>query len=164
MNSMKKFFVAALVLLGIAGCTTGKENSSKTTTATEESKKLQVVTTNSIIYDMTKNIAGDLIDLHSIVPIGQDPHEYEPLPEDVQDAMIRTIPGLEDVVITRPAYAVDYMFLSPTQLDAGLQTRRVKGFFLAGQVNGTSGYEEAGGQTGEFTLRGCRTAMWTQNL
>ena len=84
MNSMKKLLVAALVVLGIAGCATGKENSSQTTSATAESKKLQVVATNSIIYDMTKNIAGDLVDLHSIVPVGQDPHEYEPLPEDVQ--------------------------------------------------------------------------------
>ena len=84
MNSIKKLLVATLVVLGIAGCATGKENSSQTTSATAESKKLQVVTTNSIIYDMTKNIAGDLVDLHSIVPVGQDPHEYEPLPEDVQ--------------------------------------------------------------------------------
>ena len=84
MNSMKKLLVATLVVLGIAGCATGKENSSQTTSATAENKKLQVVTTNSIIYDMTKNIAGDLVDLHSIVPVGQDPHEYEPLPEDVQ--------------------------------------------------------------------------------
>ena len=84
MNSMKKLLVAALVVLGIAGCATGKENSSQTTSATAESKKLQVVTTNSIIYDMTKNIAGDLVNLHSIVPVGQDPHEYEALPEDVQ--------------------------------------------------------------------------------
>ena len=84
MNSMKKLLVAALVVLGIAGCATGKENSSQTTSATAESKKLQVVATNSIIYDMTKNIAGDLVNLHSIVPVGQDPHEYEPLPEDVQ--------------------------------------------------------------------------------
>ena len=84
MNSIKKLLVATLVVLGIAGCATGKENSSQTTSATAENKKLQVVTTNSIIYDMTKNIAGDLVDLHSIVPVGQDPHEYEPLPEDVQ--------------------------------------------------------------------------------
>ena len=61
MNSMKKLLVAALVVLGIAGCATGKENSSQTTSATAESKKIQVVTTNSIIYDMTKNIAGDLV-------------------------------------------------------------------------------------------------------
>lgn len=83
------------------------------------------------------------------------------LPEDVQDAMIRTIPGLEDVVITRPAYAVDYMFLNPTQLDAGLQTRRVKGFFLAGQVNGTSGYEEAGGQG---IIAGINAALYSRSL
>ncbi len=68
------------------------------------------------------------------------------LPEDVQDAMIRTIPGLENVVITRPAYAVDYLFVHPTQMDASLHAKMLKGFFLAGQVNGTSGYEEAGGQ------------------
>ena len=83
------------------------------------------------------------------------------LPEDVQDAMIRTIPGLEDVVITRPAYAVDYMFLSPTQLDIGLQTRRVSGFFLAGQVNGTSGYEEAGGQG---IIAGINAALYSRSL
>lgn len=68
------------------------------------------------------------------------------LPEDVQDAMIRTIKGLEHCVITRPAYAVDYLFIHPTQLESSLQTKKIKGFFLAGQVNGTSGYEEAAGQ------------------
>ena len=83
------------------------------------------------------------------------------LPEDVQDAMIRTIAGLEDVVITRPAYAVDYMFLNPTQLDSGLQTRRVQGFFLAGQVNGTSGYEEAGGQG---IIAGINAALYSRSL
>ena len=83
------------------------------------------------------------------------------LPEDVQDAMIRTIPGLEDVVITRPAYAVDYMFLDPTQLDSGLQTRKISGFFLAGQVNGTSGYEEAGGQG---IIAGINAALYSRSL
>ncbi|MGP1439668.1 MAG: tRNA uridine-5-carboxymethylaminomethyl(34) synthesis enzyme MnmG [Treponema sp.] len=83
------------------------------------------------------------------------------LPEDVQDAMIRSIPGLENVVITRPAYAVDYMFLAPTQLDSGLQTRKVQGFFLAGQVNGTSGYEEAGGQG---IIAGINAALYSRSL
>ncbi|CEM62810.1 tRNA uridine-5-carboxymethylaminomethyl(34) synthesis enzyme MnmG [Treponema phagedenis] len=68
------------------------------------------------------------------------------LPEDVQDAMIRTIEGFESVVITRPGYAVDYAYVSPLQLGADLQTHRIKGLFTAGQTNGTSGYEEAGGQ------------------
>ena len=83
MNSMKKLLVAALVVLGIAGCATSKDTS-KDTSSKADTEKINVVTTNSIIYDMTKNIAGDLVNLHSIVPVGQDPHEYEPLPEDVQ--------------------------------------------------------------------------------
>lgn len=68
------------------------------------------------------------------------------LPEHVQDAMLRTIPCFKEAVITRPAYAVDYAFISPVQLSSDLQTRRIKGLFTAGQINGTSGYEEAGGQ------------------
>ena len=60
--------------------------------------------------------------------------------------MLRTIPCFKEAVITRPAYAVDYAFISPVQLSSDLQTRRIKGLFTAGQINGTSGYEEAGGQ------------------
>lgn len=68
------------------------------------------------------------------------------LPEDVQDAFLHTIEGLEQAVITRPAYAVDYACMVPTQLSSDLQTKRIAGLFTAGQINGTSGYEEAGGQ------------------
>ena len=68
------------------------------------------------------------------------------LPEDVQDQMLRTLPGFADAVISRPAYAVDYAVVSPLQLGPDLQTRRIAGLFTAGQINGTSGYEEAGGQ------------------
>lgn len=75
----KMLTVGLLAVVGLVGCTGGNQ-----TTTSNETKKLQVVASNSIIYDITKNIAGDLIDLHSIVPIGQDPHEYEPLPQDVQ--------------------------------------------------------------------------------
>lgn len=68
------------------------------------------------------------------------------MPEDVQDAFLHTVAGLEHAVITRPGYAVDYAVLYPTQLSADLQTKRIAGLFTAGQINGTSGYEEAGGQ------------------
>lgn len=77
---MKKILssLALLTLAIIALVACGSSNKSS------DSGKLKVVATNSIIADITKNIAGDHIDLHSIVPVGQDPHEYEPLPEDVK--------------------------------------------------------------------------------
>jgi tRNA uridine 5-carboxymethylaminomethyl modification enzyme len=68
------------------------------------------------------------------------------LPIDVQEAYIRTVTGLEQAEIMRPGYAIEYDFVPPVQLHPHLETRRVKGLFLAGQINGTSGYEEAGAQ------------------
>jgi len=68
------------------------------------------------------------------------------LPAHVQADIVHALPGLEDAEIIRPGYAVEYDFIQPTELDRGLQTHRVRGLFLAGQINGTSGYEEAAGQ------------------
>jgi tRNA uridine 5-carboxymethylaminomethyl modification enzyme len=68
------------------------------------------------------------------------------LPRDVQEAFLRTITGLERCVITRPGYAVEYTFFPPTQLRPTLESKRVEGLWFAGQVNGTSGYEEAAAQ------------------
>ncbi|HEX3467096.1 MAG TPA: tRNA uridine-5-carboxymethylaminomethyl(34) synthesis enzyme MnmG [Candidatus Elarobacter sp.] len=68
------------------------------------------------------------------------------LPADVQLAMLRTLPGFSDVAMLRAGYAVEYDFVPPTELDPSLETRRVAGLFHCGQLNGTSGYEEAAAQ------------------
>ena len=78
------------------------------------------------------------------------------LPMEIQIAALRHIPALRDVKVYRPGYAIEYDFFDPTQLEHTLESRVIGGLFLAGQVNGTTGYEEAGGQG---TLAGINAAM-----
>lgn len=81
------------------------------------------------------------------------------MPEDVQRALIASVPGMEKCSITRPGYAVEYDFSDPKDLFPSLQHKTVRGLFLAGQINGTTGYEEAGGQG---LIAGINAALFVQ--
>jgi tRNA uridine 5-carboxymethylaminomethyl modification enzyme len=81
------------------------------------------------------------------------------LPPAVQLAFLRTVPGLEQVEMTRPGYAIEYDYFPPTQLTPTLEVRQVPGLFLAGQVNGTTGYEEAAGQGAVAGLNAAAQAL-----
>lgn len=101
-----------------------------------------------------------------IEPEGLTTHEVYPngistsLPFDVQLSIVRSIKGMENAHITRPGYAIEYDFFDPRDLKSSLETKFINGLFFAGQINGTTGYEEAGAQG---LLAGINAALFSQN-
>jgi tRNA uridine 5-carboxymethylaminomethyl modification enzyme len=86
------------------------------------------------------------------------------LPPSVQLEMLRSVPGLEQVLMTRPGYAIEYDYFPPTQLLPTLESRHLPGLFLAGQVNGTTGYEEAAGQGAVAGINAAARALGVQSV
>jgi tRNA uridine 5-carboxymethylaminomethyl modification enzyme len=104
------------------------------------------------IEDKIHRFAGKNSHQIFLEPEGLQTHEFYPngistsLPFDIQYQLVRSIKGLENAHITRPGYAIEYDFFDPRDLDYSLQTRAIQGLFFAGQINGTTGYEEAAAQ------------------
>ncbi len=104
------------------------------------------------IEDKLKKFADKSTHQVFLEPEGLDTDEYYPngistgLPLDVQEQFVRTIPGLENVRIIRPGYSIEHGVIEATQLKHTLETKHIKGLYMAGQINGTTGYEEAGAQ------------------